>query len=198
MSVLEARAVNLAQGGEVRELRLAVVLYGGASLAIYMHGTTKELQRLVKASALADRGGDGTTASEQVYGELLAELAGRDPAGVRTRVVVDVVAGTSAGGINGVYLSKALAHNRSQDSLRDLWLERGDIKVLLRGPRWLPAFLKVPLLLAGAVKKPLLKGDAIAQWMFAGASGHGRGRLAAGRTRDADAAVASRSSSSSR
>ena len=165
MSVRQALSTT-AQGGEVRELRLAVVLYGGASLAIYMHGTTKELQRLVKASALAERGGAATTASERVYGELLTELAGRDPAGVRTRVVVDVVAGTSAGGINGVYLSKALAHNRSQDSLRDLWLERGDIKVLLRGPAWLPALLKVPLLLAGAVKKPVLKGDAIAQWMY--------------------------------
>ena len=41
--------------GGVRELRLAVVLYGGASLAIYMHGTTKELHRLVKASALEDQ-----------------------------------------------------------------------------------------------------------------------------------------------
>src|SRR6478609_8881808 len=91
MSVPEAPPIAPPQGGEVRELRLAVVLYGGASLAIYMHGTTKELQRLVKASALADRGGDGTTASERVYGQLLTELAGRDPAGVRTRVVVDVV-----------------------------------------------------------------------------------------------------------
>ena len=80
MSGPSAPASSTAQGGEVRELRLAVVLYGGASLAIYMHGTTKELQRLVKASALADRGGAATTASERVYGELLAELADRDPA----------------------------------------------------------------------------------------------------------------------
>ena len=163
---MEASAFSTAQSGDVRELRLAIVLYGGSSLAIYMHGTTKELQRLVKASALAERGVAATTASERVYGEMLAKLAERDPAHVRTRVVVDVVAGTSAGGINGVYLSKAIAHNRSQDSLRDLWLERGDIKVLLRGPGWLPPLLKVPLLLAGATKKPVLKGDAIAQWMY--------------------------------
>ncbi len=166
MSSPETSAAGAAQAGDIRELRLAVVLYGGASLAIYMHGTTKELQRLVKASALADHGVPATTASERVYGELLAELARRDPARVRTRVVVDVVAGTSAGGINGVYLAKAIAHNRSQDSLRDLWFERGDIKVLLRGPAWLPPLLKVPLLLVGAVKKPVLKGDAIAQWMY--------------------------------
>lgn len=150
----------------VRELRLGIVLYGGASLAIYMHGTTKELQRLVKASALADRGVTGTTATEKIYCDLLAELASRDPERVRTRVVVDVVAGTSAGGINGVYLSKSIAHNRSQDSLRELWFKRGDIKVLLRGPSWVPALLKVPFLLAGAVKKPVLRGDAIAVWMY--------------------------------
>ena len=166
MSDTEARSLDPVEGANVRELRLAIVLYGGASLAIYMHGTTKEVQRLVKASALADRGIAPAAPSERVYGELLAELIRRNPAGVRTRVVVDVVAGTSAGGINGVYLSKAIAHNRSQDSLRDLWLERGDIKVLLRGPSWLPTLLKAPVLLAGAVKKPVLKGDAIAQWMY--------------------------------
>jgi patatin-related protein len=155
-----------AQRSEVRELRLGVVLYGGASLAIYMHGTTKELQRLVKASALAERGVKGTTPTEQVYAQLLDELASRDRAKVRTRVVVDVVAGTSAGGINGVYLSKSIAHNRSQDSLRDLWFKRGDIKVLLRGPEWVPKWAKVPFLLGGAIKKPVLKGDDIAVWMY--------------------------------
>ena len=156
-----------------------------------MHGTTKELQRLVKASALADRGGEwrrrrasGCTAS------CSRELAGRDPHGVRTRVVVDVVAGTSAGGINGVYLSKALAHNRSQDALRDLWLDRGDIKELLRGPGWLPRALKVPCCSPRRRKKPPLRGDEIAQWMYEALSGHGRGGLAAGRARDADAAGA--------
>jgi patatin-related protein len=157
---------------DVRELRLAVVLYGGASLAIYMHGTTKELHRLVRASTAVETGAgeapgpDGAAPSERVWAEFLRELAGRDPQNVRTRVVVDVVAGTSAGGINGVFLSKALTQNQSLDALRDLWFTKGDIKVLLRGPGWLPAPLKIPLLLAGAIKKPVLKGDAIAQWMY--------------------------------
>ncbi len=35
----------------IRELRLAVVCYGGVSLAIYMHGITKEIHKLVRASA---------------------------------------------------------------------------------------------------------------------------------------------------
>jgi patatin-related protein len=151
---------------ETRELRLAVVLYGGVSLAIYMHGTTKELHRLVKASALEDHGLDvDGTPSERVYRELLRHTAERNK-GVRTRVVVDVIAGTSAGGLNGVYLAKALAHNRSQESLRDLWLNRGDIKQLLRGPGWLPLLLKVPWLLATARKKPPLKGDDMSRWIY--------------------------------
>jgi patatin-related protein len=151
---------------ETRELRLAVVLYGGVSLAIYMHGTTKELHRLVKASALEDHGADGKgTPSERVYRELLRNTAERNE-GVRTRVVVDVIAGTSAGGMNGVYLAKSLAHNRSQDALRDLWLGRGDIKGLLRGPGWVPLVFKVPWLLATARKKPPLKGDDMSRWIY--------------------------------
>jgi patatin-related protein len=156
---------------ETRELRLAVVLYGGVSLAIYMHGTTKELNRLVKASAVADRDGNGDdtaklTQSEQVWSDLLSELTERDAHKVRTRVVVDVIAGTSAGGINGVYLAKALAHNRSQDSLRDLWLNHGDITQLLRGSERIPIWLKAPVLLAQARKTPPLKSDAIIGWMY--------------------------------
>ena len=68
--------------------------------------------------------------------------------------------------MNGVYLAKALAHNRSQDALRDLWLSRGDIKGLLRGPGWLPLFLKVPWLLATVRKKPPLKGDDMSRWIY--------------------------------
>src|SRR5437867_1937863 len=96
-----ALAVMSTEGG-TRELRLAVVCYGGSSLAIYMHGVTKELHRLVKGSALLDAGltPDSGAPSESVYGALLRELGSER--GVRTRVVVDVVAGTSAGGINGI------------------------------------------------------------------------------------------------
>ena len=166
MSVPEPQAPS-AEAAEVRELRLAVVLYGGVSLAIYMHGTTKEMHRLVKASTLEElQAPEGGTPSERVYRDLLREAARRDPQDVRTRVVVDVVAGTSAGGINGVYLAKAVAHNRSQDALRDLWLNRGDIKGLLRGPAWIPPLLKAPWLLFGTLKKPPLRGDSIAQWMY--------------------------------
>ena len=154
------------QGGGIKELRLAVVCYGGSSLAIYMHGVTKELHRLVKASALleAELGPDPGAPTEAVYLDLLREVAKEN--GVRTRVVVDVVAGTSAGGINGIYLTKAIAHNLSQDALRDLWFERGDMSQLLLLPTWLPVKLRFFLLLPRALKKSPLRGGAMARWLF--------------------------------
>jgi patatin-related protein len=160
-------APDRSQPGGVRELRLAVVLYGGVSLAIYMHGTTKELHRLVKASALEARGGvKGTTASERVYQKLLASMRDRDERRISTRVVVDVIAGTSAGGINGVYLAKALAHNRSQDDLRDVWLDRGDISLLLRGSSRIPWKARVPWLLLRARTTSPLNGDGMSRWLY--------------------------------
>ncbi len=153
------------QGGGIKELRLAVVCYGGSSLAIYMHGVTKELHRLVKSSALleAGLGPDPGAPTEAVYLDLLRAVAEENR--VRTRVVVDIVAGTSAGGINGVYLTKAIAHNLSQDALRDLWFERGDMSQLLLLPTWLPVKLRFFLLLPRALKKSPLRGGAMARWL---------------------------------
>lgn len=53
----------------------------------------------------------------------------------QTRLVVDVIAGTSAGGINGVFLAKALANGEHFSVLRDLWVEQGDIDLLLNDRR---------------------------------------------------------------
>lgn len=127
----------LADDPEVKDLRLALVCYGGVSLAIYMHGITKEIHRLAVASkAFEEDPGSSPFAAgtiEHVYWHALAERARRD-GGVRTRVVVDIVAGTSAGGINGIILAKAVGRNLSQDALRDLWLGKGDIKRLFASP----------------------------------------------------------------
>ena len=62
-----------------KELRLALVCYGGVSLAVYMHGATKEVWKLVRAS-MRRRAPDGTALppaedSEAVYGELLEVAA---------------------------------------------------------------------------------------------------------------------------
>src|SRR5438552_18659039 len=90
------------QGLREKELRIALVCFGGVSLAVYMHGISKEILKLVRASsalhAIADRGrrtsasfleqvdrNDPEYDTEQVYFELLREI-GRS---VELRVVVD-------------------------------------------------------------------------------------------------------------
>ncbi len=165
---MELSALPRGDGG-TKELRLALVCYGGSSLAVYMHGVTKEIHRLVRGSALLDSSkdvADSGTASERVYARLLSEMADRHREGVRTRVVVDVVAGTSAGGINGICLAKALAHNLSLDEFRDLWFRRGDIDGLLAAPGFLPRSLKVAWVAARALRHAPLKGDLMAKWIY--------------------------------
>ena len=121
--------------GDVKELRLGLVCYGGVSLAIYMHGITKEIHRAVRASVMEERGeaSKPDAASELAYRELLQALrADRD---VHTRIVVDAIAGSSAGGINGIFLGKgAVAHDLDQDALRDLWFEYGDLGKIVHEP----------------------------------------------------------------
>ncbi len=111
-----------------KELRFALICYGGISLAVYMHGITKEVWRLAAASR-AFHDGTASTGSGAVYGELLAEIAGRS--NVQLRVLADIVAGASAGGINGIFLARALATGQSLDPLTDLWLDSADVDKLI-------------------------------------------------------------------
>ncbi len=112
-----------------KELRLALVCYGGISLAIYMHGITKEIWHLARASRAHRDFEPATGASERVYHALLDAIG--DEAGLNLRVMVDIVAGASAGGINGVFLAQAVTSGQSLDPLTDLWLEVADVDALL-------------------------------------------------------------------
>ena len=109
-----------------KELRLALVCYGGISLAVYMHGITKEIWRLAKASRAFH--GDELQV-EGVYGELLAGI--RNEAGLDLRVLVDILAGASAGGINAIFLAEAISSGVSLDPLTELWLENADVDSLI-------------------------------------------------------------------
>jgi patatin-related protein len=149
-----------------KELRIALVCFGGLSLAVYMHGISKEILKLVRASsflhAIRDRSqrpqasflghADASGAeydTEQVYFELLRDI-GRN---VELRVIVDIIAGASAGGINATMLARALSHDLGMDALRDLWLENADVSVLLaseaRAGSWSKWFL-LPVIWAAA------------------------------------------------
>jgi patatin-related protein len=109
------------------EIRFAAVLNGGVSLAIWMGGVCHELDRLTRR--------DG------VYGDILRAL--------RSRARVDVIGGTSAGGINGAFLAVAQSHpDTPLARLRDVWAAEGSMATLLHKP-W--------------VSEPasLLQGDAV-------------------------------------
>ncbi len=112
-----------------KELRLALICYGGISLAVYMHGITKEIWRLAKASRAFHDGLEPATTSQRVYRELLQAI--ESDCGVRLRAMVDIIAGASAGGINGIFLAQAIASGHSLDPLTELWLDQADVDVLL-------------------------------------------------------------------
>lgn len=103
------------QSGErfhTQELRIALVMNGGVSLAVWIGGVSHEINRLVRG--------------ESVYGRLCDALY------LQPRV--DVISGTSAGGINGALLALAMSQGKQLDPLREIWLNRGDILDLLRPP----------------------------------------------------------------
>jgi patatin-related protein len=127
-----------------KELRVALVCCGGVSLAIYMHGISAEILKLVRASgalhSITDRTRRPTASyvgvvdrnesefdTESIYFELLRDI-GRT---VDLRVIIDIIAGASAGGINATMLARALSHDLSMSRLRDLWLENADVAELL-------------------------------------------------------------------
>ena len=130
-----------------KELRLALVCYGGISLAVYMHGVVKEILKLVRASAAYHSVPDVAARQELSHDDLLpaAERARRESdteavyfEALKTigrqldlRVITDVVAGASAGGINGIFLARALAHDLPINNLRAMWLELADVTELL-------------------------------------------------------------------
>ena len=95
-----------------KEIRICTVMYGGVSLAIYMNGVAREFYDLVRGRGM--------------WG-LLKLLTDTD-------IAVDITSGTSAGGINGLYLSYALCNELEFNALADMWREKGDIRKLLQKP----------------------------------------------------------------
>lgn len=142
------------------EVRFGVVMYGGVSLAIYINGVANELYEMCCATPKGARDWPAAGSTREVYRKLswlihnpglrsayLAHkkdpanrpdpFANGDPPGAteHTRFIVDVVAGTSAGGINGVFLAKALANGEAFAPLKKMWVQEGDIAALLNDKR---------------------------------------------------------------
>ena len=170
------------QAEYTQEVRFAVVMYGGVSLAIYINGIAQELLRLVRATAKAGTAPDGSRicltaksgsennqlkGTEKVYRKLshlladkrllaecralageaensksskalverLEEIVNEHERPINVRFIVDILSGTSAGGINAIYLAKALANEQNIDKLKRLWITEGDIGVLINDKR---------------------------------------------------------------
>ncbi|MFB7051939.1 DUF3376 domain-containing protein [Streptomyces vinaceus] len=101
-------------------LRLALAMRGGVSLAVWMGGACCETAAL-RAAAGQDPGPEAG-----LYPGLLKACRYED-------VDIDVLAGTSAGGLNGVLLACHLVYGMPfGPGVRDVWLRLGDLEGLLR------------------------------------------------------------------
>jgi patatin-related protein len=136
------------------EVRFGVVMYGGVSLAIYINGVANEMYEMACATpkVVPEDVGAGTRG---VYHKASLLLGNEDlrtrykahlgPGNIpdpfdaaaslatspRVRFVIDVISGTSAGGINGAFLAKALANGQEFSPLKNLWIQEGNIESLL-------------------------------------------------------------------
>jgi len=166
-----------------KELRLALVYYGGVSLAIYQHGVNIEILNLLRASRsyhapsssvqkqmpdhifarqATSEVSDESISTEEVYFDLLKDI-GRN---LDLRIVADVISGSSAGGINAVVLARAIVHDLSLAHLTDLWISEADILKLLspeaRAGKWSKWYIApiVRLISARLVREGILPRDA--------------------------------------
>ena len=125
-----------------RTLRVALAMRGGISLAVWIGGAVAELDvfrriRLVRVDGkirayLAYTPEPGKEADEEalyrradIYARMLL-ARGYDT------IEFDILAGASAGGLNGVLYAVAQRAGANVDSMLDVWLEAGDIWTLLR------------------------------------------------------------------
>lgn len=109
------------------QLRLGLIMKGGSSLAVYMNGMAQEMLALVRAAQARRLKGEAPEPEwvrahreENPYYKLLEHY--------NIDVIIDVIAGTSAGGLNGLMLAKALASGAPDlDDLTRLWQETAQI-----------------------------------------------------------------------
>jgi patatin-related protein len=111
-----------------KELRLALVCYGGVSLAVYMHGVTKEVWHLARASRDFAKDAPPAAGVETAYHALLHRIA--EERGIQLRILPDILTGASAGGINAVFLADAVHGGHSLEPLTEMWLTNADIDQL--------------------------------------------------------------------
>ena len=117
------------------ETRIALVMYGGVSLAIYIYGVAQEFFSLVRATATEGQGKKGRYHLEENHlkgAELIYRDIGQQ---INSKFIIDILSGTSAGGLNALFLAKAMVNESDFGVLRDLWVNESAIDVLLNDKR---------------------------------------------------------------
>ena len=103
------------------ELRIALAMRGGVSLAVWIGGACAEVDALRRSLS------GGASADTEFYGHL-ARFAGY------SEVTVDVMAGASAGGLNAAFLASAIVYGADVEQLREVWIDLADIDALVHEP----------------------------------------------------------------
>ncbi|HKJ12316.1 MAG TPA: patatin-like protein, partial [Ornithinimicrobium sp.] len=115
------------------ELRFGVILNGGVSLAVWMGGAVLELDRLT--TVRRDRVQPDSEAGHEQPGERSRRVYDALLALTGSQARVDIISGTSAGGINGAALALSQVNPRNRlGLLRDVWVDQGRIESLMRQP----------------------------------------------------------------
>jgi hypothetical protein len=149
-----AQAASHGSVPQLEEVRVAMALNGGVSLAVWMGGCAVELDcaRRAYAGIEAVPVQDAVDATAKPIERARRLVTGRrPPAEARAgriperrvynalcqafsrRLVLDLMTGASAGGINGALLASAITHGRRlhPDFIRRQWIELGDFGKLL-------------------------------------------------------------------
>jgi patatin-related protein len=108
---------------------------GGVSLAIWMAGVAREINLLAQASQWRRVGGELPADNGlKVYSEQSLRLYRKLIDVLDVVVDVDILSGTSAGGINAALLASSRVTGSDLGGLRDIWLDLGALTELIRNP----------------------------------------------------------------
>ena len=94
------------------ELRLALAMSGGVSLAVWIGGACSEIELLCRDT--------------DEFWQSMRELSGHDG------IVVDVLSGASAGGLNAVLMAASAASGFEYSKIREVWLRLGSTRGMVR------------------------------------------------------------------
>jgi patatin-related protein len=117
---------GLAWAEDVEEVRLAMGWNGGVSLAVWMGGVAVELDEARRTAPGTPATAPKPCSTAALYQALVNAF--------HRHLIIDILAGASAGGLNGALLAGVITHGKelTVKFLREEWLEIGDFGRLLK------------------------------------------------------------------